>query len=84
MRDKRAGFSITLLSDGQVLMAGGMAESGLDLKSAELFDPRTETWRPVASMNIARRNHRATLLPDGNVLVIGGSNSFGNNRRYPE
>ena len=79
MKDKRAGFSITLLSDGQVLVAGGWAESGLELKSAELFDPRTETWRPAAPMKVARRNHRATLLSDGNVLVIGGSNFLGGN-----
>jgi N-acetylneuraminic acid mutarotase len=77
MQEKRAGFSITLLSDGQVLVAGGVAESGLELRSAELFDPRTETWRAVASMNTARRNHSATLLRDGRVIVIGGSNSFG-------
>lgn len=77
MKDKRAGFSMTLLSNGQVLVAGGWAESELDLKAAELFDPVTETWRPAASMNVHRRNHRATLLPDGSVLVIGGSNLFG-------
>jgi N-acetylneuraminic acid mutarotase len=77
MKDKRAGFSITLLPDGQVLIAGGVAESGLEFNTAELFDPRTDTWRAAASMNVARRNHRATLLPDGNVLVIGGSNVFG-------
>ncbi|MEX2113164.1 MAG: kelch repeat-containing protein [Pirellulales bacterium] len=79
MHAKRAGFSITLLSDSQVLVAGGVAESGAELKSAEIFDPRTETWLPATSMDTARRNHRATLLRDGSVLVIGGSNLFGNN-----
>lgn len=79
MKDKRAGFSITLLSDGQVLVAGGVAESGLELKSCELLDPGLETWRPAAPMNVSRRNHRATLLLDGDVLVIGGSNLFGGN-----
>ncbi len=77
MKDKRAGLSCTLLSDGQVLVAGGWVDSGLDLKAAELFDPDTETWRPAARMTVARRNHRAVLLPDGSVLVIGGSNAFG-------
>ena len=77
MKDKRGGFSIARLPNGQVLVAGGVAEGGLELKSAELFDPRTESWRPAASMNVARRNHRAALLPDGSVLVIGGSSVFG-------
>jgi hypothetical protein len=50
----------------------------MEFKSAELFDPRTNTWQPTAPMNVARRNHRAALLPDGSVLVIGGSSAFGN------
>jgi N-acetylneuraminic acid mutarotase len=79
MKEKRAGFAITLLSDGQVLVTGGWSSSGLELKSAELFDPGTETWRPAAPMTVARRNHRAVLLPDGSVLVIGGSNFLGGN-----
>ena len=77
MRTKRGGFSIALLSDGQVLVAGGVAEGGVELKSAELFDPRTAKWRAAAPMNVARRNHRATLLVDGSVLVIGGGNLLG-------
>jgi N-acetylneuraminic acid mutarotase len=77
MKDRRAGLSITRLSDGQVLVAGGWLSNGLELKSAEFFDPDTETWRPAASMNVARRNHRAALLPNGDVLVIGGSNFLG-------
>jgi hypothetical protein len=79
MKDKRAGLSITLLSHGQVFVAGGWSSSGLELKSAELFDPGTEAWRPAAPMTVARRNHRAALLPDGSVLVIGGSNFRGGN-----
>lgn len=77
METRRAGFSITLLSDGQVLVAGGVADSGAELKSSELYDPGTETWRPAAPMNVARRNPRAALLSDGSVLVIGGSNVYG-------
>jgi N-acetylneuraminic acid mutarotase len=77
MKDKRGGFAVARLPDGRVLVAGGVAEGGIELKAAELFDPRTETWRPAASMTVARRNHRAALLPDGGVLVIGGSSVFG-------
>jgi len=79
MKDKRAGFSITLLSDVQVLVIGGWAQSQMEFKSAELFDVHTETWRAAAPMSVARRNHRAALLPDGSVLVIGGSNFLGRN-----
>ena len=75
----RGGHTATLLANGQVLVAGGWSSSGLELKSAELFDPGTETWRPAAPMTVARRNHRAVFLPDGSVLVIGGSNFLGGN-----
>lgn len=79
MNEERAGFSITLLPDGRVLVAGGWKSNGLELKSAEVFDPALESWHSAASMSIGRRNHRATLLPDGSVLVIGGSNLLGGN-----
>jgi uncharacterized protein (TIGR03437 family) len=68
----RRNNTATLLSNGKVLVAGGI-NCALDyLNSAELFDPTTETWSYTGSLNVPRRGHSATLLPDGKVLVAGG------------
>jgi len=65
-----------LLPDGKVLVAGGLAQSGL-LASAELFDPTSGTWTATGSMLTARYVATATLLDSGNVLVVGGSGNSG-------
>ena len=44
------------------------------LGSAELYDPTTNTWSATGSLNAARYWHTATLLQDGRVLAVGGSN----------
>lgn len=77
MREPRAGFAMTLLSDGRVLVTGGVSKSGRELTACEVYDPENETWQSIKPMEVPRRNHRATLLPDGSVLVLGGSSHFG-------
>jgi len=67
----------TLLPDGDVLVAGGTQgfnSSGSDRVTAmaELYNPNTETWSATGSLNVAREEATATLLPDGKVLVAGG------------
>jgi len=68
----------TLLADGRVLIAGGLGLTpGPDghlsrLGTAEIFDPASGTFRGTISMIQTRRNHTATALPDGRVLVAGG------------
>jgi hypothetical protein len=63
-----------LLPDGKVLVAGGSpSESeGGALASAELYDPATNTWSFTGGLNVARRDHSMTWLPNGKVLVAGG------------
>jgi N-acetylneuraminic acid mutarotase len=70
MANPRARHTATLLSDGRVLVAGGINSSSLS--SAEIYDPSTGTWSPAGSMADARVGHTATLLPDGQVLAVGG------------
>lgn len=38
------------------------------------FTSGTPTWQSVAPMNYARYTHTLTVLPDGKVLAVGGSN----------
>jgi hypothetical protein len=59
-----------------VLVAGGYDRSDRVLESTETFDPGSGTWSAAGKMVTAVTAHTATLLPDGRVLVAGGS-AFG-------
>jgi len=67
----RTGHTATLLTDGRVLVVGGV-KPGLADATAEVYDPRTGTWSPTSSLATGRVYHTATRLLDGKVLVAGG------------
>ena len=71
MNTSRFEHTATLLTNGQVLVAGG-ADTNASLSSAELYDPAIASWTITGSMNNARSSHTATLLTNGQVLVAGG------------
>jgi Domain of unknown function (DUF1929)/Bacterial Ig domain len=70
--------NLVMLPTGKVLAVGGAGT--LDQQSTtagplsvEQWDPNTETWATLASMEVPRMYHStALLLPDGRVLAAGG------------
>jgi len=52
-------------------------DAGNPSVSAELYDPRTGSWSRTPSMAEARLAPTTTLLPNGQVLVAGGSGNNG-------
>lgn len=76
MTTARYLHTATLLRDGRVLVVGGYkyvsSTSYSTTPTVEIFDPATNLWTVATPIPSARRNHAATLLPDGTVLVSGG------------
>ena len=71
MGQPRADHAAVALRDGRVLVAGG--ENGSFIyKSAEIYDPATNTWTAAAPMPRVRTQFLMTTLPDGMVLALGG------------
>ena len=73
----RTQFTMTLLGDGRVLVAGGARPYTSALSTAEIYDPTSATWSAAGSMKTPRWNHRAVLLPNGDVLIVGGCDLLG-------
>jgi hypothetical protein len=75
------GYGSAAMVDSKVLYVGGGGGSCPTLPDnrAEVIDlaAATPTWTATGSMAIRRRQHNATVLPDGTVLVTGGSSQCG-------
>jgi galactose oxidase-like protein/Kelch motif protein len=73
----RYEHTATLLQDGRVLVAGGQTGSSgtAEISAAEIYDPATGLWTATGSLRKGRFLFAAVLLPDGKVLVAGGSQS---------
>ena len=70
----RFDHAAALLSDGRVLVVGGISRNGVMQPTAELFDPATGRFARVGD---PQSQHgwgvMATTLSNGKVLVAGGS-----------
>ena len=81
--------SAVMYAPGKILMVGGGGADGSSTSrptnTAEIIDlSGSATWQPTGSMSIGRRQHNATVLADGKVLVTGGTSGPGfNNESTP-
>ena len=68
-------FHASLLPNGKVLVEGGRDNSGKYISTAEIYDPTSGTWSVTGSMFQPHADNTlpAVLLPNGKVLVAGGS-----------
>jgi hypothetical protein len=78
-------FSLTPLSDGRVLLTGGQEtpdwtdQSGSSFVAPVfdeiwIYDPDSDSWSDTGKqLRIPRHHHATAPLPDGRVLIAGGS-----------
>jgi galactose oxidase-like protein len=82
MAENRSHLAAVRLTNGEVVVIGGktgVEDTSVD-DGVEIFDPAAGTFGGFASgspLSVARMDHTATLLDNGNVLVSGGKNSAG-------
>lgn len=78
MHSTRMGHTATLLTTGQVLIAGGFGTAQVngtpaDLASTEIYDPATNIWLTGPPMIHTHSYAGATALATGQVFVAGFS-----------
>ena len=82
MSEARAFHSATLLPNGIVLLVGGVCGTSCNggnsfngvSFTADIFDPTGQSFSASGStLTVQRKNHTATLLNDGTVLILGGN-----------
>ncbi len=74
--EPRFDHTATLLLNGEVLIAAGMARNGLIEPTAELYDPHSGKFTNAGRMQAPRGwGVTATLLRTGKVLLAGGASA---------
>lgn len=78
MTNENRSAVAALLASGKILIAGGLDGDSFPIRDAGLFDPASATFAPlpksgVTELTTERASAIATPLPDGSVLIAGGS-----------
>ena len=84
----RLHLNAVILPDRTVLVTGGSLKQEsqpLARLQAEIFDPATGAWSPVAKSVVPRLYHStALLLPDGRVVAAGGNPEGGTHIQWDQ
>lgn len=84
LSDERIDHAAVLLPNGRVLVTGGRSQrdgfAHSVYKTAEVYNPSTDTWSSASDMPAGRYGHDAFLLPDNRVIILNGyEGSYYNN-----
>jgi galactose oxidase-like protein/Kelch motif protein len=86
MHSPRSCFTAVRLKDGKVLVAGGLSGGQYPYHkveaTAEVYDPLAGRFTLTDEMSVPRFKQGAALLPDGRVMIAGGSNENGRQNKY--
>jgi hypothetical protein len=86
--ESRVGPAMVTLADGRVMLSGGATSPDVpripnnppdELPATDtvwLYNPNNDTWADGGTLLLPRAGHRASLLPDGRVLVVGGASTY--------
>ncbi len=69
MSTARSGALAVRLADGKILVAGGSNAAG-NQKTAEIYDPSTNSWSPTGTMPFITYPLRMQLLSTGKVFLL--------------
>ncbi|MFY9344352.1 MAG: kelch repeat-containing protein [Planctomycetota bacterium] len=76
MSASRTGHAAALLGNGDVIVCGGasgLVSAAVPLDSIARFTPGTNTWADLGVMTATRIGHAMAVLPDGMLVIVGGS-----------
>jgi len=74
----------SFLPDGRLLVVGGHLFDSEGVNQASVYDPNTDTWTPLPTMDDGRWYPTALTLPDGGALAISGSFAAGRPQPPPD
>lgn len=73
----RAGHTLTVLTDGTLLMTGGWSSDGTPATTAVVWQEASHEANPLPGVNTPRMNAIATLQADGSVRIENGVDAKG-------
>ncbi len=75
----RSGHTATRLQNGDILIVGGRSSTGQVLATTEIVSGSgvNASVKAGPTLNVARTNHTATLLQNGQLLIAGGEDTTG-------
>lgn len=76
-----SGSAIVQLRDGKVFIAGGI-QGKEAVQYSMVYDPSADKFTRCTDLGIVKYKAGAALLPDGRVIIIGGSDNRDWNGKY--